>query len=781
MIPTFIAKLHIAEAIQRIIRKGVPPPRRGRRYCLVTSGAHLPPKYTIALAHQVATGERLSSDQFSGGPESNEFLRRRGFDVAECDCGGSVHDNRVASVSGPSVRRKRTTASSRHSERCADCKVQVASFLERIYGTCVPNHRFHWQAALAPYPATSIGSVLREVDQRLEAHRGFGVGKFVRSDVLAGCDYWVPNPGFIVEFDESQHFTIPRKLALSVYADIDSLGFSAKRWMELCEHHNARDNNPPDRDEQRAWYDTLRDLIPSIMGWQPTVRLYARDLVWCSLDPDSREDRERFLDLLHGERSPSSRTTMEMRSAPVQPESTLRLAMVFPQIAKRSSDGVPLTGALVPPGEDQKPNLPSAASFAGEALDFLLFPENYISASDQERAESLKRLASDLGAPLLVGATDRSVDPTGRAWQVLLRFDPDGSRSRVYTKHSSANAVAFGLPDWEPSSRLPTFELGGVTTGATICHDHYLGLLPRFLARRGARLWINPSFDNVSDIKWSSVLRLRAVENRFFAICTLHDDENMPNSTHPFAFAPDGTELEARLAGSHTKRPMSECREAGQIYMVDLDMAAVDKQLDWSKLPPAKEPKRPRNGEPRKPIRIGLRDGQPAVVGRSGRYTIDLASPVETVHGPVYVGVVPGEQILDAAECFRVIDDARQMDCAPIIWNHWERLPTDSFRLATLMMGRAIECCAPIVISDRDGIHELVELTNYKVPVRRAITDRTSAAPVHRHKGRYMGSSRAAIVDIGYARGRDIAFNMVTKYLPAGKHKIALDRYRSLV
>ena len=40
------------------------------------------------------------------------------------------------------------------------------------------------------------------------------------------------------------------------------------------------------RDEQRAWYDTLRDLVPSIMGLQPTVRLYASDQVWCSLDPD---------------------------------------------------------------------------------------------------------------------------------------------------------------------------------------------------------------------------------------------------------------------------------------------------------------------------------------------------------------------------------------------------------------------------------------------------------------------------------------------------------------
>ena len=323
------------------------------------------------------------------------------------------------------------------------------------------------EADIAPYEATEIGPVLRDVARILEAHRGFGTAKFVQRDVLAGCDYWVPDPGFIVEFDESQHFTSPRKLALSVYADVHTLGFSAKRWMEICEHHDARDNAPPYRDEQRAWYDTLRDLVPSIKGLQPTVRLYARDRVWCSLDPDSAEDRERFSDLTYEEGFPSSRTTVGTRSPAVRPQSTLRVAMVFPHVAQRSSNGVPPSGA-----EAQEPDVPTGASFAGEAVDFVLFPEGYMSASDQKRTKSLKQLASDLGAPLLVGAVDRRVDSTGRAWQVLIRFDPDGSCSRVYTKHSTADAVAFERPDWEPSSMLPTFELGGVTAGATLCHDH---------------------------------------------------------------------------------------------------------------------------------------------------------------------------------------------------------------------------------------------------------------------------------------------------------------------
>ena len=712
----------------------------------MANGKHLPPKYTIALAHQVAFGHLLPPEQFSGGRESNEFLRSRGFAVAKCVCGGNIRDAPVAP--GPEPPTPPGPTERRHSERCAECKIRVGQLLDRIYGTCLRNHRFRWPTGLADYAQTSIGSALGKVARVLEEHRGFVTDGFVRSDMLAPCDYWVPDPGFIVEFDESQHFTSPRRLALSVYADIDRLGFSAKRWVELCEHHSARDNDPPFRDEQRAWYDTLRDLVPSIKGFEPTVRLYARDCAWCSLDPDSAEDRERFSDLMNRDRPLSSPTPEEIPAVAVRPDSILRVAMVFPRVS-------------------EPPDVPTAASFAGEAVDFVLFPEGYIWASDQESAEALKKLASDLGAPLLVGATDKNVDSTRRAWQVLLRFDPDGSHSRVYTKHSTACAVAFERSDWEPTSALPTFELGGVTAGATICHDHYLGLLPRSLARRGACLWVNPSYDNVTDIKWSSVLRLRAVENRFFALCTLHYDVNK-RRTHPFAFAPDGSELAARRAGSKITRPLSECCEGGNIYVIDLDLAAVGQPLNWSKLPTAKKPKRPRQGKLRKGIRIALRHGRPAVVGYSSRNTVDSAFRVETVHGPAYVGVVPGERILDPVECFRVIDHAKQMRCAPIIWNHWKRLPADSSRLADLMMGRAIECCTPIVLSDRHKIHELVELSNnLKIPERRGIE-----------------LTGEAVVDISYAWGRDNAVKMVTERLPAEIRRktrgMALDRYRSL-
>lgn len=333
MIPKHITKTHITEAIRRINRDGVPLRRKSRGYCLATQGQHLPPKYTVALAHLVATGKLLSADRFSGGQESNDFLRRRGFAVVKCNCSGTVRDDRPAPESPPSPGQMRTIPveghSDWHTERCSECKSRIRQLLARIYGACVLDHRFEWSTGLAAYEGTSIDPVLREVAEALTGYRGHSIRTFVRRGVLASCDYWVPDPGFIIEFDESQHFTSLRKLALSVYADTHPLRFDARRWMELCEHHNARDNDPQYRDEQRAWYDTLRDLVPPIRALQPTVRLYARDLAWCSLDPDKREDRERFSDLIHEGESRFRPTTVGIGSRTARPQSALRAAMWY--------------------------------------------------------------------------------------------------------------------------------------------------------------------------------------------------------------------------------------------------------------------------------------------------------------------------------------------------------------------------------------------------------------------------------------------------------------------
>lgn len=186
-----------------------------------------------------------------------------------------------------------------HSQHCRACKERVRELLTAIYGHCPVNHSFPWPASPEDYEQTAIGPALRRICAGLGDLRGHR--DFIKSALVPPCDFYVPSPPFILEFDESQHFSRARLMTLSLYPEDVKLGFPLHRWQELCRQIDARDDEPIDRDERRAWYDTLRDLVPTLQGLKPTVRLYAEEFVWCSLDGASAKDRELFLSLLDGQ------------------------------------------------------------------------------------------------------------------------------------------------------------------------------------------------------------------------------------------------------------------------------------------------------------------------------------------------------------------------------------------------------------------------------------------------------------------------------------------------
>ena len=184
----------------------------------------------------------------------------------------------------------------RHNERCKDCKIRIEELLNRIYKKVIVNYNLKLPSKIEDYAGTPFEEQLTQIHASLQKHRGHKI--FVKTNKLPNVDFFVPEPGFIVEFDESQHFTKPREIALSYYSDAISLGFNKAKWINLCATLNKKDNDPAYRDEQRAWYDTLRDFAPVFLNIKPTIRLYASDYVWCSLDVNKKVDVEFFNKLL---------------------------------------------------------------------------------------------------------------------------------------------------------------------------------------------------------------------------------------------------------------------------------------------------------------------------------------------------------------------------------------------------------------------------------------------------------------------------------------------------
>ena len=179
-----------------------------------------------------------------------------------------------------------------HSAHCRACKERVREILTAIYGECRVNHQFPWPARPEDYANSAIGNALESIRNSLGDWRGYR--DFIKSPHVPPCDFYVSTPPFILEFDENQHFSPARLVTLSHYPQTIPVGFSLARWQQLCRQIDAQDDQPVDRDERRAWYDVLRDLAPAVSGFRPTVRLYAGDYEWCSLDPAAAKDCDTF-------------------------------------------------------------------------------------------------------------------------------------------------------------------------------------------------------------------------------------------------------------------------------------------------------------------------------------------------------------------------------------------------------------------------------------------------------------------------------------------------------
>jgi hypothetical protein len=183
-----------------------------------------------------------------------------------------------------------------HTLSCRKCKHVFALLLKGAVGDVREQHRLGLPTGLKDlleeFRGSLLDGVLSTIHNALQQHRGFE--NFVGNARLRGVDYFLPEYSIAVEFDEAQHFTVPRGLTLKLYPADIRLGFDRKRWLDLCEDLNRRDNSPPYRDEQRAWLDVLRDFSAVLLEHRPTVRIFAGDERWCALDPARAETVQAF-------------------------------------------------------------------------------------------------------------------------------------------------------------------------------------------------------------------------------------------------------------------------------------------------------------------------------------------------------------------------------------------------------------------------------------------------------------------------------------------------------
>jgi len=333
-------------------------------------------------------------------------------------------------------------------------------------------------------------------------------------------------------------------------------------------------------------------------------------------------------------------------------------------------------------------------------MDLLVYPEAH---DNWENREKWEKHSKDIKTPIIIGLKDE------RGAQLGYFYNPNNGFSYTYLKHSTADYVAFQNNDWSPEKNLKVIELNDFKIGLTICHDMYLSLLMRYLTGLGAEILINPSGTRVKRKKWATILRARAIENRAFTFCTLHDIGSKANQAHIFGFSPLGECI--RFTNLSNGRKYTSFETASEdVYITEITKEEIEisRNLTNPSLFHLNQIDVP-SAIPRKTETILTCKILGNVLNctySSFNFSFEFQkTPVFYNCGREKIGIIPikAEEVLEPEKILDKInshfDDCKNSTL--VFWNHWKNIKEDEYSklVIPIILARVIEWCSPFIIS----------------------------------------------------------------------------------
>lgn len=251
-------------------RERYPEPRNT---FLIYNNKKYPAKHIRGLAYLVANNKEISKNDYSGGQETANFFRKLGFKVEyeKSTLKPKTVTKNTPNVSGlekPDEKRviKRLNAVSQ--------KNALQKLLQKHFGHIETEKKFDW---LKTPNHDNLPEEYREIVSALSKYRN--QNGFQKSNYQLLCDIVLDDQKLIVEYDENQHFSKARKITLENYSPSIQLNYAKQAWIMACDKISARDNNPVDRDEKRAYYDTVRDIEAFKHGYR-LIRIMHGEFDW---------------------------------------------------------------------------------------------------------------------------------------------------------------------------------------------------------------------------------------------------------------------------------------------------------------------------------------------------------------------------------------------------------------------------------------------------------------------------------------------------------------------
>jgi len=129
MIDKSIQRKHIEWALAFIDTNGVPPKRKSTKFNILNNGLLYPPKYTLSLAAEQATGKEMKPSDFNGGNEANEFLHKLGFTIVD-KYGQSIYGEALAEKHSVSsiTQQKGVITNPKHTVSICSALLQIPKY-----------------------------------------------------------------------------------------------------------------------------------------------------------------------------------------------------------------------------------------------------------------------------------------------------------------------------------------------------------------------------------------------------------------------------------------------------------------------------------------------------------------------------------------------------------------------------------------------------------------------------------------------------------------------------
>ena len=163
-----VLKNHIEWACSRYDAGENRPTHPARTTFLIHNGEQYPAKFIRGLAYEIATGDKLSSNDYSGGAETVRFFRALDFSVEH---NGEVSDGICGTESDQNhtCRIPDTTAEKKNSSSGKMQKHFLIKLLKQRFGCVMTEAKFDW---LKVPDRVSKDGVLDGIYENLAAIRG---------------------------------------------------------------------------------------------------------------------------------------------------------------------------------------------------------------------------------------------------------------------------------------------------------------------------------------------------------------------------------------------------------------------------------------------------------------------------------------------------------------------------------------------------------------------------------------------------------------------------------